>query len=97
MSNTPSTVKLSASRLKTAKTCSWLYWSKYHLKLPDTTNEGASRGTICHLLFECLGHRRHKPKFTKIIKSNDIFAVEAVKRLVYLLAKKLKVADDDNI
>tara|TARA_Y100001951_G_scaffold103099_1_gene111187 strand:+ start:5802 stop:6830 length:1029 start_codon:yes stop_codon:yes gene_type:complete len=97
MSNTPSTVKLSASRLKTAKTCSWLYWAKYHLKLPDTTNEGASRGTICHSLFECLGHRRHKSKFTKIIKSNDIFAVEAVKRLVYLTAKKLNVSDDDNI
>ena len=49
-----SKVKLSASRLKTAKTCSYLYWAKYHLKLPDKTNDGAARGSVCHLIFESL-------------------------------------------
>ena len=42
---------LSASRIKTAQSCSWLYWCKYKLKLPDTSNDGARRGSICHLIF----------------------------------------------
>ena len=52
--------KLSASRIKVAQTCSWQYWTRYILKLPDKSNDGAKRGTICHLVFECLGNPRHK-------------------------------------
>ena len=48
-------VTLSASRIKTAQSCSWLYWFKYILKAPDKSNDGAKRGTICHLVFELLG------------------------------------------
>ena len=92
-----SKVKLSASRLKTAKTCSWLYWSKYHLKLPDKSNDGASRGSICHLLFECFGNKRHKATYRKIIKSQDIFASPAVERLVRKHAVALSIDDDENI
>ncbi len=90
-------VKLSASRLKTAKTCSWLYWSKYHLKLPDKSNDGASRGSVCHLIFECLGNPRHKKTFKKLIKSQDIFSVPSIKKLVYKHAVKLGIDDDENI
>jgi len=46
---------LSASRIKTVEGCSWLYWCKYKLKLPDASNDGAKRGSICHLIFEHLG------------------------------------------
>jgi len=97
MSFSPSKVKLSASRLKTAKTCSWIYWSKYHLKLPDKTNEGSARGTICHLVFECLGNKRHLPTYRKIIKTKDVFVSPSIKRLVYKHAVVLNVSDDDNI
>lgn len=97
MSSSSPKVKLSASRLKTAKTCSWLYWSKYHLKLPDKTNDGAARGTICHLIFECLGNSRHKPTYKKITKARDIFASPSVKRLVYKHARLLGIDDDSNI
>ena len=90
-------VKLSASRLKTAKTCSWLYWSKYHLKLPDKTNEGASRGFICHLIFECLGNKRHAATYKQIIKAKNIFASPSVERLVLKHAKRLNVDDQENI
>jgi hypothetical protein len=92
-----SKVKLSASRLKTAKTCSWIYWSKYHLKLPDKSNEGSARGTICHLIFECLGNKRHLPTYHKIIKTKDVFVSPGVKRLIHKHAALLSVNDDDNI
>ena len=67
--NTP----LSASRIKTAQSCSWLYWCKYKLKLPDKSNEGAKRGSICHLVFEGLGGKGRKKYFNKILKTEDVF------------------------
>jgi|TARA_B100001094_G_scaffold225840_1_gene220158 hypothetical protein len=90
-------VKLSASRISTAKKCSWLYYCKYILKLPDTSNDGASRGWICHLIFECLGNPRHKKTYNKIIKTSDIFSVSSIERLVRYHARKLNVNDEENI
>ena len=40
--STDLTTKLSASRIKTAQSCSWLYYCKYKLKLPDKGNDGSS-------------------------------------------------------
>ena len=56
-------VRLSASRLKTLQSCTWLYYCKYILKLPDTTNSGALRGTHIHLILEILQNPRHKKHF----------------------------------
>lgn len=73
--NTP----LSASRIKTAQSCSWLYWCKYKLKLPDKSNEGAKRGSICHLVFEVLGVKGRKNILIKYLKQ---------KMFLYTLHKK---------
>jgi hypothetical protein len=55
---------LSASRIKTLETCSWVYWLNYHAKVPQSQNDGALRGTICHTIFELLLNKRlfNKPK-----------------------------------
>lgn len=89
--------KLSASRIKVAQTCSWQYWAKYVLKLPDKSNDGAKRGSICHLVFECLGNPRHKKHYVKILKKKDIFASSAVQKLVLKHAVKEGVDDEENI
>jgi hypothetical protein len=88
---------LSASRIKTAQSCTWVYYAKYKLKLPDPSNDGASRGTVCHLVFECLGNPRHKHHYDKIIKENDVFASAPVKELIIRTARKLNVDDLENI
>tara|TARA_B100001093_G_C26860383_1_gene1029895 strand:+ start:8128 stop:9195 length:1068 start_codon:yes stop_codon:yes gene_type:complete len=88
-------VFLSASRIKTAKDCSWTYWCKYHLKLPDSSNDGASMGWICHLIFEILGNPRHKKHYKKILKENNIWSSDSIKKLVIYHAKKLSVNNDD--
>ena len=77
---------LSASRIKTLETCSWVYWNNYHDKVPQTQNDGALRGTICHTIFELLLNPKHKKHYKIIIKNNSINGSPAVKRLV----KKLK-------
>jgi len=88
---------LSASRIKTAQSCSWLYWCKYHLKLPDRSNDGAKRGSICHLVFECLGEKRHKKHYDLVIKKKDIFASKAIERMVMKHAHRDGVDSEDNI
>ena len=88
---------LSASRIKTAQSCSWLYWCKYHLKLPDRSNEGAKRGTICHLIFELFGEKRHKKHYDLIVKKDDVFASPAIKRLILKHATKEGVDSPENI
>ena len=73
---------LSASRIKTLETCSWVYWCRYHLGLPDTPNDGALRGTICHLVFELLLKPRHRKHFDDMMKANSMEGSAVVTRLV---------------
>jgi hypothetical protein len=88
---------LSASRIKTLQQCSWKYWCNYILKLPDKSNDGASRGWICHLIFELLGEGKHKHHYESIIKGGSIFKSPAIKRLVLYHARKLGVNDPENL
>lgn len=88
---------LSASRIKTLQQCSWKYWCNYVLKLPDSSNDGASRGWICHLIFELLGSPRHRSHYDNIIANGTIFASTAIERLTLYHARRLKVDDPENI
>jgi len=88
---------LSASRIKTAQSCSWLYWCKYKLKLPDKSNEGAKRGSICHLVFEVLGLKGRKKYYNKILKTQDVFSVPSIKRLILKHAIREGIDDCDNV
>lgn len=86
---------LSASRIKTLETCSWVYWNNYHTKVPQSQNDGALRGTICHTIFELLLNKKHLKNYKRIIKKNAINGDQAVDRLVRILAKKVKLSDDN--
>ena len=88
---------LSASRIKTLQMCSWQYWCKYHLKLPDKANEGSLRGTICHAVFENLGNPKHKKHYTRIIKTQNAFSSPPVKRMIEAYAKKHNIDDFENM
>jgi hypothetical protein len=88
---------LSASKIKTLKSCSWLYWCKYPLKLPDKTNSGALKGEIVHLVFECLGIDRHKKHYDLILKKKNPFASKAVKRLVLKHVKNKNIYEDEHV
>ena len=90
-------IYLSASRIKTAQQCSWIYWCKYILKLPDKSNDGASKGWICHLIFEVLGKDRRKPYFDKIIKDKTAFKIKSIKKLITKHAIKLNVNTKEHL
>jgi len=86
---------LSASRIKTLETCSWVYWNNYHAKVPQSQNDGALRGTICHTVFELLLNKRHLKNYKRIIKKNAIDADKGVDKLVKKLSAKVKL-DESN-
>ena len=86
---------LSASRIKTIETCSWIYWNNYHAKVPQSQNDGALRGTICHTVFELLLNKRHLKNYKKIIKKNAIDGDKGVDKLVKKLSAKVKL-DESN-
>ena len=88
---------LSASRIKTLQMCSWQYWSKYHLRLPDKSNHGSLRGTICHAVFELLGNPKHKHHYTKIVKKQNIQASPPIDRMVLAYSKKYGIDDFENL
>jgi len=85
---------LSASRIKTLETCSWVYWNNYHTKIPQAQNDGSLRGTICHTIFELLLNPKHKSHYNKIIKKNSIKGSKAITKLVKKL--KAKVGLDES-
>ena len=86
---------LSASRIKTLETCSWVYWNNYHAKVPQSQNDGALRGTICHTIFELLLNKRHLKNYKRIIKKNSIDGDKGIARLVKKLSAKVKL-DESN-
>ena len=87
---------LSASRMSTLDKCSWTYWCKYHLNLPDTTNSGALRGSICHTVLECLLNPRHKKHYDAIMDKKTIKGSPPVDRLVIKFLKANGIYDEEN-
>lgn len=90
-------ITLSASRIKTFESCSWLYYCDYLLKLPKSSNDGANRGTIVHLILECLLNPRHKHHFDSIIKNKTLLFQKSITKLINKHAKKLNVDSVENI
>lgn len=88
---------LSASKIKTLQSCSWTYWCNYHLKLPDDGNDGASRGTICHLVFEVLGNKRHHHHFKQLMDDGNVWQDQAIANLIRKNARALNVDDSENL
>jgi hypothetical protein len=87
----PDLKALSASRIKTLESCSWLYWSNYHLKLPQTQNDGARKGDICHRIFELLLNPKHGKLLKSIVSAKTITKSPAIERLIRIYAKQIEL------
>lgn len=89
---------LSASRIKTFQTCSWLYFCRYILGFSylDEGNDGSRRGTIVHLVLECIQNPRRHHLIDKFQKTGFI-GNQNIYRLVLKNAKKVGVSDQKNM
>tara|TARA_R110002051_G_scaffold325835_1_gene431957 strand:- start:3564 stop:4568 length:1005 start_codon:yes stop_codon:yes gene_type:complete len=79
---------LSASKIKTFESCSWKFWCNYFLALPQESNDGARRGTVCHLIFELLLKDRHQKHFYLLMEGGSLSASESIARLVRTALKR---------
>lgn len=86
---------LSASRIKTAENCSWLYYCNYLLKLPQASNDGANRGSVVHVILECLAKPRRAEYVVKLLE--DIKCIKSINKLMLKLARSHEVADETNV
>lgn len=88
---------LSASRIKKLEECSWLYYCRYVLKLPDDSNDGAKMGSICHNVFEYLGKERHKKHYDLITDAQHIEGSKVVHKYVHICAEKEGVNTEQHL
>ena len=86
---------LSPSRMKTLEDCTWRYWCNYHLSLPQKQNDGALRGTICHLVFEVILAKK-RDNHLKLLIDKGLDGVPSVKRLVIKHLKKTGRLNEEN-
>lgn len=89
--------RLSASRIDTFLLCSWLYYAKYKLKIPDKGNDGANRGSVTHDVLEILLNPRHEHHVKKIMKDRTCRNDESVWRLVEKKARQYGVGSRANL
>lgn len=93
----PELVRLSASRIKTAEQCSWRYYCKYVLKLPDESNDGARRGSITHAILECL----LKPERSELVSSiieKGVKNIPVIQRMISIQAVHYELnLDEENL
>lgn len=87
-------VVLSASRLKTLESCSWLYYCKYVLKLPEESNDGARRGSVVHNLFECLLNPRHRKHYDALLTKGTIHGLPVIERFIKWQGKREGISGD---
>ena len=82
-------ITVSASKLKTYKSCSLLYYYNYVIRAPQSTNEGALCGGIIHIVLECLLKDKRRKMVEKIVKDKTIKKCKVVNYYVRKEVKKL--------
>tara|TARA_Y100001973_G_C5209212_1_gene344191 strand:- start:30247 stop:31308 length:1062 start_codon:yes stop_codon:yes gene_type:complete len=90
-------VRLSASRIKSYKDCSWKYWCNYHLGLPRTGNDGTSRGTACHLILEVLLNPRHQKYISVMMDKSNAYTIKSIEKLVEKSLRKDGFYSEENM
>ncbi len=80
--------KLSASKFKTFKSCSCLYYYRYVEKLPSSTNDGNRVGDCTHIVCECLVKPRHRKHYDAVVAAKDIRGSKVVTRFVETYLRK---------
>ena len=88
---------ISASKVKTFEGCSWTYFQKYKKNVPDSTNDGALKGSVVHDLFELLILSKHKNKYKLIIKKDHISGCPTVNRFIKTKIKKYKLPNTKEV
>lgn len=92
-----SEINISPSKLEVYTSCSWKYYCQYILKIVGDSNDGARRGTVCHLVLECLINPRHRKHYDLLVKTKNVELCPALYRLIQKASKKERLDLTDNL
>lgn len=88
---------ISPSRLDLYLECSQRYAYRYLYKGPDSSNDGAKRGSTVHDVLEILLNPRHKHYVDSVIENRTCTLKPGLWRLIQKYAAKYEVDDDENL
>ncbi len=69
-------IRLSASRLKSLKQCSWKFWLNEVVRLPEATHPKTIVGSIAHSILEALKKARHRKHYEMVMNQYEYEFVE---------------------
>lgn len=90
-------VKLSASRIKTYSSCSYLGYLKYNCKLPSSGNTGSRLGGVTHSILECLAEHKRSNLVDQCIILGDPLGNKSLLRYAKILLKREGELSQENL
>lgn len=91
MPDVPLDQSVSASRIKTFKSCSMLYWLKYIMKFPEPKNQGALLGGVVHKILEALAKPKRNGWVQIIRAADDVTTMPVIDRYIKTMAKRFSL------
>lgn len=88
--------RLSASKIKSYSSCSYLAYLKYNCGLPSKGNTGSKLGGITHIILECLAHPKRKEKVSQALACERPLSLPCLHRLASKWLKKEEVNSSEN-
>lgn len=89
-------VRLSASKIKSYSSCSYLAYLKYHCGLPSQGNTGSRLGSVTHSILECLAHTKRASLVKAATYCNDPLSIPSINRYANILLNKEKENTEEN-
>jgi len=88
-------MRVSASKIKTFQSCSWVYFCQYVLKISSGTHPKTKAGSVAHFLFEVLINPRHS-KYVDAVKDNSasILDFPSLRKLTQKMLKKIELPEE---
>ncbi len=86
-------IRVSASRIKSLKQCSYKFYLNEYEKLPETTHPKTVAGLLCHSVFECLKNQRHRKIYDTIVATGSYHGTP-IDKLVEMWQIKHSIAQE---
>lgn len=80
--------RLSASKIKSYSSCSYLAYLRYNCGLPSSGNTGSRLGGITHSILECLAHQKRIGMVDQAIACKKPLSIPSLARMATILLKK---------
>lgn len=89
--------KLSSSKLELLENCSWSFYARYFLKIPQKGNSGSLRGTCVHSVLDFLAKPKRVTWIKEITDVKDAYFKKSLEIYIKKYIAKWSLTEDDEI